>query len=199
MTLGTTVSIIIYPYKNQYKLILLSSGILPFCFRCAQKIKLQSYNTKLQPKDRKIVYALTQLGSLPVLKYSTHTVYITASCRSALTCSSSSASTCSWTCKGVLTRQSCSFHPFCHDLQDGVPIRISFTQLVKMSGFCWNSNYVIFILSLQQNFQSYLDFSSTTSFFRGWSLHCFPSVQQNCLHSTVDHWKKNTNSRRRAF
>lgn len=64
---------------------------------------------------------------------------------------------------GVLTRQS-----FCHDLQDGVPVRISFTQLVRMSGFCWNSNDNIFILSLQQNFQSYLVFSSTASFFRGW-------------------------------
>ena len=32
-----------------------------------------------------------------------------------------------------------------------------------------------------------------------WLLHHFPSVQQNGLSSTVDHWKKNTDSRRRAF
>lgn len=49
-----------YPYKNQYKLISLSSDILSFSFRdhCAQKVKLWRHNTKLQPKDRSIIYML---------------------------------------------------------------------------------------------------------------------------------------------
>ena len=96
MTLGTSVSMIRHSYKNQNELILLSPDILAFCFgdRCAQKVKLRCHNTKLQPKDRGIRYALQQLGSLPALKYSTHAVNITASCQSALTCSSRSASAC---------------------------------------------------------------------------------------------------------
>lgn len=64
---------IIYVCKNQYKLILVLSNTLSFCFRdrWAQKAELWSLNTELQPKDRSIIYALKWVGSLPVLKYFT--------------------------------------------------------------------------------------------------------------------------------
>lgn len=111
--LGTSVSMVVNPYKNQYKLILLSSDIFSFCIRdcCAQRVKLWSCNTELQPKDRSIAYALKQVSSFQVLKYSAHPVLIPASCQSALTCFRSCVSAGSWNGKGELTRrQTCSFH-----------------------------------------------------------------------------------------
>lgn len=168
MTLGTSVSMVVNAYKNQYKLILLSSDILSFCFRdcCAQRVKLWSHNRELQPKDRSIAYALKQVGSLQGLK---------------IFCASCLNSSKLPVCPDMLQEFCFSLFlnlygspyktvlqlPFFHDLQDTAPLRISFTQLVKKSGFSWNSNYVLLILSLWQRFESQLVFSSTTPFFRG--------------------------------